>query len=75
MNEVTKPKHYTQGSIECVDAIAAMIGKDRMQDFYRSQVVKYIWRMMDKGDPLKDAMKAEWFIKQLITSLSKNPRR
>ena len=27
-------------------------------DFYRTQIVKYMWRLRDKGDPLKDGKKA-----------------
>ena len=69
MNEITKPKHYTQGSIECLDAIDAMLGKDKMKDFYRTQVVKYMWRMMDKGSPKQDALKAQFYLNKLIDSL------
>ena len=69
MNDITKPKHYTQGSIECLDAIDAMLGKDKMKDFYRTQVVKYMWRMMDKGSPKQDALKAQFYLNKLIDSL------
>ena len=69
MNDVTKPKHYTQGSIECIDAIEAMLGKDKTVNMYRFQIVKYIWRMMDKGDPLKDAQKAQYYLNKVIEKL------
>jgi hypothetical protein len=69
MNDITKPKHYTQGSIECLDAIDAMLGKDKMKDFYRTQVVKYMWRMMDKGSPKQDALKAQFYLNKLIDGL------
>ena len=69
MNEITKPKHYTQGSIECLDAIDAMLGKDKMKDFYRTQVVKYMWRLPHKGSPKKDAQKAKFYLDKLIDSL------
>lgn len=55
MSDINKPKHYTQGSIECIDAIDAMLeecGSSKV-DFYRSQIVKYIWRMPHKGNPRK----------------------
>ncbi|HIB20286.1 MAG TPA: DUF3310 domain-containing protein, partial [Rhodospirillales bacterium] len=25
MNDITKPKHYTQGKVECLDAIDSML--------------------------------------------------
>ena len=43
-----------------------MLGKDAMIDFYRGQVVKYIWRMKLKGDPIKDAKKAQFYLNQLV---------
>ena len=59
MDEIDKPKHYTQGKVECLDAIDSMLEDSSRIDFYRSQIVKYMWRLRDKGDPLKDAKKAE----------------
>jgi hypothetical protein len=38
MNEITKPKHYTQGKVECLDAIDAML-EDIEDNFYN-----LIWR-------------------------------
>ena len=59
MDEITKPKDYTQGKVECLDAIDSMLEESSRIDFYRTQIVKYMWRLRDKGDPLKDAKKAE----------------
>ena len=69
MNEVTKPKHYTQGDIECIDAIESMIGRSSSIDYCRAQAMKYIWRCRDKGDTLTDAKKAQFYIKRLIEKL------
>ena len=38
-------------------------------DFYRAQVVKYLWRMPHKGDPLMDAKKADFYLHRLISKL------
>ena len=70
MDEITKPKHYTQGKVECLDAIDAMLEESSRIDFYRSQIVKYMWRLRDKGDSLKDAKKAEFYLCRLIQKLS-----
>ena len=70
MNDITKPKHYTQGKVECLDAIDSMLEESNRIDFYRSQIVKYMWRLRDKGDSLKDAKKAQFYLDQLIQKLS-----
>jgi len=70
MDEIDKPKHYTQGKVECLDAIDSMLEESSRIDFYRSQIVKYMWRLRDKGDPLKDAQKAKFYLGRLIEKLS-----
>jgi len=37
--------------------------------FYRTQIVKYMWRLRDKGDPLKDGKKAQFYLDRLIQKL------
>ena len=51
-------------------AIDSMLEDSSRIDFYRSQIVKYMWRLRDKGDPLKDAKKAEFYLCRLIQKLS-----
>ena len=72
MNELPNPKHYTQGPIECLDAIDSMLtgdDDDGAVDFYRAQDVKYLWRMPHKGSPLVDAKKANFYLHRLISKL------
>ena len=70
MDDISKPKHYTQGTVECLDAIDSMLEQSSGIDFYRTQIVKYMWRLRDKGDPLKDAYKAKFYLDRLIQKLS-----
>ena len=44
-------------------------GESSRIDFYCTQIVKYMWRLRDKGDPLKDAKKAEFYLCRLIQKL------
>ena len=71
MSDIDKPKHYTQGSIECIDAIDAMLEESgsSLADFYRTQIIKYIWRMPHKGNPRKDAKKARYYVNRLISEI------
>ena len=71
MNKVSKPGHYTQGSIECIHAIDAMIGERGRKDFYRASILQYLWRCFDKGDALTDLKKARWYLNRLISELEK----
>jgi len=47
-----------------------MLDESSRIDFYRTQIIKYMWRLRDKGDPLKDAKKAEFYLCRLIQKLS-----
>ena len=70
-DQVNHPSHYTQGSIECIDAIASALGPDAFIEFLRGQVIKYMWRLGHKGDALQDAEKGTWYASRLVAELSK----
>ena len=63
---VNHPLHYTQGDIECIDAIEASLTKTQYQGFLKAQVMKYLWRMDYKGHGAQDVLKAEFYLKRLI---------
>ncbi|HIB19961.1 MAG TPA: DUF3310 domain-containing protein, partial [Rhodospirillales bacterium] len=56
--------------VECLDAIDSMLEESSRIDFYRTQIIKYMWRLRDKGCPLKDAKKAQFYLDRLIQKLS-----
>jgi len=70
-DDVNHPPHYTQGSIECINAIASALGHGAFVDFLRAQVIKYMWRLGRKGDALEDAKKGKWYASRLVEELSK----
>lgn len=53
---VTHPTHYTSRNIgyECIDIV-------QYQAFCTGNVIKYLWRYKDKGNPLEDLRKARWY--------------
>ena len=58
---VNHPSHYTQGGIECIDAMVAAFGKDTVADYCIVNAFKYLWRYKHKnGD--EDISKAHWYI-------------
>ena len=66
---VNHPSHYTQGGIECIDALNAMVSeyKDSVDACLSWQVVKYIWRHPFKNNPIEDLKKAKFYLDRLIT--------
>ena len=67
---VNKPSHYTFGKVECIDAIESALGPQGFQAFLRGQVLKYNWRMNNKGNAKQDAEKAQWYQNKLVKSLA-----
>ena len=66
---VNHPKHYTKhpSGVECIDICEHM-------SFCAGNAMKYLWRHKDKGNPIVDLQKADWYIKREILRLEKqNP--
>jgi hypothetical protein len=63
-DNVNSPKHYTNGTIECITAIQAALG-DEFRGFLRGNVIKYLWRYQEKGG-IEDLRKARWYLDRLI---------
>ena len=69
IDNVNHPKHYTQGGIECIDALkAATVGKTGIEAVCVANVIKYCWRYEEKNG-LEDVKKAQFYINRLIQEL------
>jgi hypothetical protein len=53
---VNHPSHYTSRDIghECIDIA-------QYQTFCAGNAIKYLWRYKDKGNPVEDLKKAQWY--------------
>lgn len=60
-NPVTHPSHYTQGNIECIDAMVSAFGKEATAHFCHLNAFKYLWRTEHKNG-LQDIDKAIWYL-------------
>ena len=68
-DNVNHPVHYTQGGIECIDALkAATVGKTGIEAVCVANVIKYLWRYEEKNG-IEDVNKAQWYINRLIQEL------
>ena len=62
---VNSPPHYTQGGIECIDAIKAALTPEEYRGYCKGNIIKYIWRERHKGQD-ESVAKAVWYAKRLI---------
>lgn len=69
VDPVERPAHYTQGDVECIDAIKAQLSPDEYRGFLRGQVAKYNWRVGRKDSAYQDARKAHWYLTRLVIEL------
>lgn len=68
-DNVNHPDHYTQGGVECIDAIAAATtGKTGIEAVCVANVIKYLWRYELKNG-LEDVKKARWYLDRLIDEM------
>lgn len=71
-DNVNHPNHYTQGGIECIEAIkAATVNLTGIEAVCTANAIKYLWRWKEKNGT-EDLDKAIWYIKKLIEEESKN---
>ena len=66
---VNHPAHYTQGGIECIDAIkAATTGLTGVEAVCTGNALKYLWRWKFKNG-VQDIEKAIWYLQRLIKEI------
>lgn len=69
---VNHPQHYTQGGIECIDALkAATVSKHGIEAVCVANVIKYLWRYEEKNG-IEDVRKAKWYIGRLLKELEES---
>lgn len=67
---VDHPAHYTNGKVECIDALeAATTGLEGIEAVCTANAIKYLWRWKYKNG-LEDLKKAGWYITRLINHLA-----
>lgn len=70
-NNVEHPLHYTQGAIECIEALkAATVGKTGIEAVCVANVIKYLWRYEEKNG-IEDVEKSMWYLNRLLKELKK----
>lgn len=71
---VNHPSHYTQGKIECIDALeSATINKCGIEAVCTANIIKYLWRYENKNG-IEDVKKAQWYLQKLLMHLEKGEK-
>jgi len=69
---VNKPSHYTQGKVECIDAIeSATMGLVGIVAVCVANVIKYVWRFALKNG-IEDLDKADYYLQKLRKKVRDN---
>ena len=69
-DNVNHPSHYTQGAIECIDAIKeATKGLLGIEAVCTANIIKHVWRWKFKNG-VEDLRKARWYLDRLIDEVS-----
>ena len=69
------PDHYkNQTSLECIEAMEIIFGRDAVIDFCRCNAWKYIWRWKHKNGT-EDLDKAKWYLERAYGMLSGDDKR
>lgn len=69
-DKVNHPSHYTQGGIECLDAIEAAMKPDQFRGYLKGNIIKYLWRYEWKNG-LEDLKKAQFYMNRMVESMEK----
>ena len=70
VDNVNSPAHYTDGGIECIEAIEAQMSQEEFHGYLRGNCAKYLWRYKNKGNAVEDLKKCRWYLDRLIDSHS-----
>jgi hypothetical protein len=72
LTNVNHPAHYTSGKIETWAYIVDVVGEYESISVAHAQVLKYLGsRLWNKNNPLEDAMKARWYLDEMIKLMEK----
>lgn len=69
---VNHPSHYNQGDIECIDAMIAAKGIEKVKAFCECSVFKYDWRLGQKDAVEQEVGKMKWYLDKYL-ELTKPP--
>lgn len=75
--DVNSPAHYNTTSMETIDLIHNSMDTEGFHSYLKGNIIKYICRYQYKNaeDPLKDLLKARWYLEKLILSVDRSKNK
>jgi len=70
MEQVNNPSHYNHGDRETIDLIKDCMSEEEFRGHLKGNVIKYLSRHMHKEMPIKDLLKAQWYLGRLIEEMA-----
>lgn len=68
-DSINSPSHYADSTIECIDAMEAMMTPEQFIGYLRGNVFKYQWRY-EKKNGIEDLKKAQWYLERLTEKVA-----
>lgn len=62
---VDHPQHY-KASVECIDVMQEIFGKDAVKNFCTCNAFKYLFRCENKENKVQDIKKAKWYLDKYL---------
>jgi len=68
IDQINNPEHYNNNSMETIDLIRHSMESEEYKGYLKGNIIKYIsrYRYKEKEDPVKDLLKAQWYLNKLI---------
>ena len=75
--QVNSPDHYNSNTIETIDLIRDSMESDEYRGYLKGNVFKYVsrCRYKEKENPLKDLLKAQWYLNKLIEDMENDGKK
>ena len=64
------PDHYKTATMQCIDALEAMLSEEELIGYLRGNSFKYLWRWRSKGG-IEDLQKSQWYTDRLVATMNK----
>lgn len=65
-DDVECPEHYARGTLECIDWIRYELTREEYRGYLKGNIMKYLWRHEEKGNPIQDLEKLRKYASFLI---------
>jgi hypothetical protein len=76
-DQINSPEHYNNNSMETIDLIRNSMELKEFKGYLKGNIIKYVSRYQykEKENPLKDLLKAQWYLNKLIEDMKNDGKK